>query len=249
MLALLVTAEVAAAQECLEPGQAFENLGKYPEYVRRVLADAYGKDVVLRVLMLPSFSPEEVVGIRRRNQEYEVFCIAPRTAVWNTYSIKQIESGEMRTFDVNGKEVPPEKNEELQNLKKNAPSDYRQIKTQRWSRPIPNSLVERIIRLWQQMLLDARSGEDKRMGVDGETYEFAMPLKDHRVLTAEVWSPEEGSRTGALVKVANALSEYAKSVLDTQEFNKTLRSAVSRVWPNQVMQPTASRRTVSLFDD
>jgi hypothetical protein len=249
ILALLVTAEVALAQEHLEPGQAFENLGKYPEFVRSVLADAYAKDVVLRVLLLPSFSPEEAAGIRKRNQEYDAFCIMPRTAVWNTYSIKQIESGEMRTFDVDGKKVPPEKNEELRDLKKRAPSDYRQIKTQRWVRPISVSLVERIIRLWQQMLLDARSGDDKRVGVDGETYEFAMPLSGRGVLTAEVWSPQEGSRTDALVRVANALSEYAKGGVDTQELSKRLRSVESRIWPNQAIQPTAGRRTASLFDD
>ena len=247
LIVLLATAASVTAQDHLEPGEAFANLGKYPEYVRRVLAGGYSKDVVLRVLLLPSFSPEEVAGIRKRNQEYDAFCITPRTAVWDTYTIKEKESGEIRVFDVNGKRVTPQKNKDLLDLKKRAPSDYQHIKIQRWSTPIPASVAERVIRLWRQMLLDARPGADERVGVDGETYEFAMPLNGRSVLTAEVWSPEKGTRTEALVMVAHALSQFARGSMDTQELIKRLKSLESRIRSNQAMQRTAGRSAFTLL--
>jgi hypothetical protein len=69
--------------------------------LRKVFKRIYGKDVVLSVLCVPSFVPEEAAGILKTSQGYEAFALTPSSSTWSTEYHRFIKEA-----DAHGKEIP-----------------------------------------------------------------------------------------------------------------------------------------------
>jgi hypothetical protein len=220
-IALASAVTTAGAQEYLTPEDDPFTQDKYHAKIREVFADVLHHDIVVQVLFVPSFQPEEIAGIRRTEKGFEAFASKPSVHIWTTFNIQQIESGEQKWSDASGKVIPPEKNPSLPEMKKRAPSDYRKIRVHTDARPISDSLTERIRIIWQDMLANARKPTDRDYGLDGEDYHFSAPLRDRGTVNATVWSPN-GGKTLALVALGNALAEYARGQADEAALVKRL---------------------------
>jgi hypothetical protein len=223
----------AVAQDHLRP-DANPPPDEYYAKIREVFADVLRSDIVVQVLLVPSFQPEEVAGIRRSKKGFEAFAAKPSAHIWTTFNIQEIESGKQRWSDEHGEPIPPEKNTSLPDMKKHAPSDYQQIRVHTDARLISDALTERIRDVWRAMLLDAREPTKDEDGLDGEDYHFSMPLPDKGNVSASIWSPRDG-RTLALVSFVDALAKYARGKSDEATLIKLLEP-LERKRPNQAMQ-------------
>jgi hypothetical protein len=203
----------AVAQDYLTPEPDSLSQDEYYTKIREVFADVLHRDIVVQVLLVPSFQPEEIAGIRRIDKGFEAFTSKPSSHIWTTFNIQEIESGKQRWMDEHGNPIPPKKNPSLPDMKKHAPSDYRQIHVHTDARLISDALTERIRSIWQDMLVNARQPTDRNLGVDGEDYHFSMPLRGRGTVSATVWSPS-GGKTLALVSLGEALAEYARGRTD-----------------------------------
>lgn len=154
-------ARTALAQDHLTPDPT-PPPEQYFAKIREVFADVLRNDIIVQELVVPSFQPEEIVGIRRSDKGFEAFASKPSSHVWLTF-----------------------------NGEKGAP-DYRQIHVQTEARAISDALTERIRNIWRSMLLDARAPTEALDGLDGEDYYFSMPHADKPYVSATVWSPEKG---------------------------------------------------------
>ena len=222
-LALVPAFAIAAAQDHLTPeGDPFAE-DEYHAKIREVFGDVLRRDIVVEVLFVPSFQPEQIAGIRRSEKGFEAFASKPSAHIWTTFNIQEIESGKQRWTDVDGKPIPPEKNPSLPDMKKHAPSDYRQIRVHTDAHPVSDTLTERIRKVWQEMLANARKPTDDDLGLDGETYHFSMPARDRRAQSGTVWSPSDG-KTLALVSLAETLAEYARGRADEIALIKKLET-------------------------
>ena len=170
-LALTLFASNAVAQDHLAPEDDPFAQDEYHAKIREVFADVLHHDILVQVLLVPSFQPEEIAGIRRSEKGFEAFASKPSAQIWTTFNIQEIESGKQRWMDEHDKPIPPEKNPSLTDMKKRAPSDYRQIHVHTHTRPISDALTERIRSIWQDMLVNARKPTDPNLGVDGEDAE------------------------------------------------------------------------------
>lgn len=219
-----VLARSGAAEDHLvpEPG-IFGQLDEYELKVRQVFAGAYDPDVLLRVVIIASFRPEEVAGIRKTDKGYEAFAMKPSSTVWNMELVRLYENGQMTTFDRGGQRLPLAKDESFQKLKKETPADVHQITTTTESAPLALALAERIERIWQRMLLDARHVKKPSLGTDGAAYHFSMWIKYHGIVSASVWSPDEHTRMGALVNLSYELADYARDKSDAQKLANLLK--------------------------
>jgi hypothetical protein len=203
----------AAAQDRLTPeGDPFAQ-DEYHAKIREVFADVLRHDIVVQVLLVPSFQPEEVAGIRRGDKGFEAFASKPSAHIWTTFNINEIESGKQRWMDEHNNPIPPERNPSLPDMKKRAPSDYREIRVHTDTRTISDPLVERIRNVWQEMIANARKPTDRDIRTDGEDYHFSVPSRDRAVVSATVWSPSDG-KTLALVSLGEALADYARGRID-----------------------------------
>jgi hypothetical protein len=236
----------AVAQEYLTPEKdILAGPNQYYVKIRGVFAEPLHHDIVLRLLFLPSFQLQELIGIRKTKDGFEAFASKPSSQIWTTYNIWQAGTGQMTYEDGYGNVIPPAKNPQVKEMKQHAPSDFRQIRVQTDARPIAAALTQRIERVWQQMVVEARKAGDGRLPlVDGDDYHFSYRTGDHRIDHATVWSPEKG-KTLALVQLALGLADYARGRIDDARVSRLVRRVEAANWPNQAMQPTAGRRTAA----
>jgi len=91
LLLLALALRPVCGQEHLEPWPKSLSSDQYYAKIREILADAYRGEVVLRIVIAPSFQPKEIAGIRHTaNKGYEVFDVKPTTMIWNTLSPTRI---------------------------------------------------------------------------------------------------------------------------------------------------------------
>ncbi len=63
----------------------------YYHNVAYVLREAYNKNVVFRMVGLPSFRPEYAVGIKKLNNQFYAFRVSPTLQVWG-YTASELEA-------------------------------------------------------------------------------------------------------------------------------------------------------------
>ncbi|HLD66555.1 MAG TPA: hypothetical protein VJA19_10955 [Pseudomonas sp.] len=66
-LAFLTAGNVIASDHLTPSVDAVVGDGSYRGKLHHLFREAYGRDVLVQVLALPSFSPEFVVGVRKRH--------------------------------------------------------------------------------------------------------------------------------------------------------------------------------------
>jgi hypothetical protein len=211
------------AQEHLvpEPGLLAE-CDEYDFKVREVFAAVYAEDVICRVVILASFVPEQVVGVRKTESGQEVFSMTPSTAIWDTEVVRMHEAGQIQSFNKDGKKLTLEEDESSQSLKKRTPADFRKITTEVKAIAIDKALAHRIAAIWERMLLATRYPKEHRQGLDGASYHFSMFCAGRGVISGQVWSPANKTKTSTLVDLADALSQYALGRTDAEALKQTL---------------------------
>ena len=109
---------------------------KYDRAVRHVLARGWRKDVVVRMVNIPPFRPESVVGIARTSTGYKTFEVTASKHIWSELGF--------------GSSDP-----------KRRKADYRSINPILHERSISEALSARIAALWRRVLTDSRNyGKD-----------------------------------------------------------------------------------------
>src|ERR1700683_4205621 len=103
----LLALPVYAAEDHLSPEDSLiggtEYLSAYDEQIRNTLKDAYVPKVIVRMVGLPSFSADYVIGlgskaVAGRRPPYEVFTPTPSTQMWTYQNIGMLKSGQMRVL-------------------------------------------------------------------------------------------------------------------------------------------------------
>src|SRR3954463_15845731 len=82
-LTLGCIATVTAAKERDDFREGDDRDDTYQQAIRRVLAQGFRNDVVVRVLTLGAFGGEDIVGIRRTNSGYRAFTVEPSSHIWD----------------------------------------------------------------------------------------------------------------------------------------------------------------------
>jgi len=211
-LPILILSAIAHASDHLEPEDSPFSEVYFPEYMGLVLEylDAgYDENIKVRLIAMPSFSPEYTVGIKRADKKYSIFYEAPVIQLWEYQMLIQMDEREVLARDSQGDTV---KDAELEELRKKLPKNPMNIPRKQCEREIPRVLAKEIQFIWQEMLYDTRYNREGGYGRDGVNYHFSAPV-DGRVLAGKIWSPEQNHRTGKLVEVSDLMMEYC---LDTQ---------------------------------
>ena len=140
---VIVLATAAFAQDHLtpEPGP-LADAGEVREYygkVREVFAEVFRSDLLLQVVFFRAPEPEEMAGIRKTESGFEAFASKPSSYIWETYSIFSAER------QTHGQPLQPDS--PLAEMKRQFPSDFRQITVHTDSRVISAPSTERIRRV------------------------------------------------------------------------------------------------------
>jgi hypothetical protein len=216
--------QAAGAQSLLRLQSAEDKRDKYNFDLRAVFKRIYGKDVVLSVLCVPSFVPEEAGGILKTSRGYQAFALVPSASTWET-EYWQFS----KEVDARGRVIPHPREE---NLKKGLPLSYHGIKVRLAARPLPSELAEGIRQLWQAKLREAlhpppaklaESSTERVVVTDGVNYYYSMPLDSHGLVTAEGQPATENTPVWLMGELSEKLMGYAKGKESGDDLRKALR--------------------------
>lgn len=213
VLALLAAPVFAQtrAEDHLEPedsilgGDAYT--AGYESLVRHKLEQAYGFDVVARMVALPSFAPEYAVALASKTPNgkaapYRIFVLTPAASLWTYVSIAMLKNGGVKVL---GDDSQRAQKEEIARLESSVPRDPEDMKVKSCEADIGDALGNHIIELWRKMLLRTHYSVRNMNGLDGATYHFGITAPGTGLLAGKVWSPEPGTATGGLVQLADTM--------------------------------------------
>ena len=223
ILAALLLASPAAAQprwqreDHLEPeastigGTAV--LEGYDRTVREILHDAYDMRVEVRMVALPSFSPEYAVGLRSSKTygwgaPYRLFALSPKAQIWTYNSIAMLKSGmeKVGTWRNDNRANQQDlQKREIARLEASVPANPRDLKVDGCDIPLSEVLGDRIVEVWRKMVLATHYSAKYDTILDGEFYHFAMVSPKAGLISGQTHSPYRDSATGTLVALADTM--------------------------------------------
>lgn len=219
-----------SAQEYLVPERhIFGVPDQYQQKIRQLFEEGFSPEVRAKVLILESFTTESLIGIRKTSHGMEVFHLRTGSSVGDTELLKMYEAGRITLLDRNGNQTPGIETKEYQDLKSRTPSDFREIPIESRTRNIDQETADRILGVWKTMLLQTRYPPKGRFGKDGTTYYFSMLDSVSGLLTGEIWSPSDTSRTGRLVHLANSLRRYVHQELSESDLRAIVKTTRLRL--------------------
>lgn len=230
-LSLLSPIAEASAQEHLVPvPDSFSVTSiEYHQKIRQLFEEGFRQDVVLRVLILESFSTESLVGIRKTSDGFEAFCLRAKTSIGDTEILKVYKKGQIFSLDREGNRTPGVETKEYQELKARTPADFRDISVQKSDKRLPKQTLDQIADIWRGMLRETRYPEKHRGGKDGTDFYFAMRDSSGVFMSGMVWSPNQTTRTDQLVQLAEMLREYVESKKTEAQLNAMIKTTHLRL--------------------
>jgi hypothetical protein len=197
-IALAATAHAAQLRDYLR--RDVDDDDRYHVAIRRILSQGWRKDVVLRTLVIPPFSGEIVVGIRRNGAGYRTFVIEPRSHIWL--------------------EASPE----------NKHPNYSKIRAKYMERLLRADIADRCIKLWYHVLNDARNyRKEQGLFIDTTQVYFFVRLPPHEALSAWTHEWTEKARAGELLDISNALTAYIDGKMTEAKFLRELGRAEKKL--------------------
>lgn len=222
-------AETSAQEHLVPVPDSFGVPNEYHEKIRTLFQQGFQQDVVLRVLILESFSTESLVGIRRTPEGFEAFSLRAETSIGDTELLKEYEKGRIFLLDRDGNRTPGIETKQYRDLKSRTPADFRDIGVERSQRRLPRQTFDQIVDIWRTMLRETRYPQKYREGKDGTDFYFAMRDSNGVSMSGKVWSPNHSTKTEQLVQLAEELRGYAKSQRSEDQLNAMVRTTLSRL--------------------
>jgi hypothetical protein len=201
--AAIVCAVPVLAEDHLEPERSVLGgdtwLQGYDDIVVGVLKDAYSREVVARMVVLPSSQPEYAVGVSKTGDRYAIFVVGATIPLSNYEALSNMENAR----DEKGNPVRDDKS--IAELRKMLPTDWHDVKVNRCAVAIDAPLGERLVDVWGKMLMQTRypePEENETVRIDGVDFHFYSYGK-----AGQTWSPT-GRKAGTFVDVGNAMAAY-----------------------------------------
>jgi hypothetical protein len=193
---------------------------QYHLAIRRVMSQGWRKDVVLRTLLIPAFSKEVAVGIRRDNPGYRTFAIEPTSQIWL--------------------DVSPE----------NKDPNYSRVRSTCFERPLRSDIAESCVKLWYKVLSNRDNyRQDEGIIVDATQAYFFVQLAAHKPISAWMRQWDENAQGRVLLDTSARLIDYIDGKLTEAKLIHMLQLAEGRIdWhhrgshesSNQKMELTTS---------
>lgn len=184
----------------------------YYDLISHVLSDGFDRDVEVRAVVLPSFSPEYLVGIRGaspgQSTNYHVFYLRPKIQLWSYQSLQSMENGlaAMKSEGAGEKEIKAQ-TEYIARMKAYLPTKAENTPLERCEKPMDTTLAERVKKVWVGALREAHYPLHDATGLDGVSFHFSA-WDEYQPLAGQTWSPDETSKPGMLAELAETLVRF-----------------------------------------
>ena len=217
---------------------------RYDELIVDVLADGYARDVTLRAVVLPSFSPEYLVGLRNANirggADHRVFYLRPTIQLWGYETLRWLPAGSIDfSQDGNPKDDATKlQTDAIERWGARLPANPKDVPLTRCEKPLDAAVAQKVSAVWIGVLLETRYSPAETLGLDGVTYHFSAVHQDilagrilspPHFLAGETWSPPSDSKPGQLAELAETLVRYCDSKAEATELERLAETLAKRL--------------------
>jgi len=173
--------------------------------VNAVLRDAFRREVVLRVIVSPSFLKDYAVGLAERSGAFFIFTLVPDIQLNrhpDAYTVDLSDPDEMEMNAVPGEPL-------VSRMAAILTPALRESGVTRYEIEITPELAGRLVDVWKAMLLRARYAPDyDHFGADGVFYRFSY--SGLPPMHAVTWAPDSGTSPAMLADIANLMRELCE---------------------------------------
>jgi hypothetical protein len=190
-LFLLLISAFSYGQEHLEPEVSVFSDDVLHDYHRMVVdgfEEAFERNVLARVIVIPTFFPEYAIALKEDSGTYRLFRLAPEESYWGVYYSSEYGSDRR---DANSHREP-------------------KIAVKSCEREITSDLASSILEVWEAMLLKTRHRKSEEIGLDGVTYHFAGRF-NFQLFSGQIWSPGPDTPPGKLVELAKTMNAWCEN--------------------------------------
>lgn len=219
---LIIFSSILHSNENLEPeNTTFSRVGikdYYPTLVK-LFDEAFKDDAKARMVTIPSFAPESVIFIKKKDDTYKIIRLEPKLSYWPVIS-KQLDS-KYRDYPSN---------------------NVNDIEITKCESNLEPKLAIESIKLWKKMLFRTRYSKHVIAGADGVSYHFSVPaqfhstekhlvnkLISHLSMAGRTWSPRKNSTTELLVSLANSLAAYCMKQKEVDSISNAIENLKKRL--------------------
>jgi hypothetical protein len=207
----------------------------YFNLITHVLSDGFDRDVEVRAVVLPSFSPEYLVGIRGaapgKPTNYHVFYLRPKVQLWGYQSLQSLENGltAIKSKGAGEKEIEAQA-EEIARLKAYLPAKAEDTPLERCEKPMDAKLAERVKKVWVGVLRETHYPLHDDMGLDGVSFYFSA-WDEYQPLSGQTWTPSETSKPGMLAELAETLVRFCDGRSPAESLERQADDLTKRLNP------------------
>jgi hypothetical protein len=183
----------------------------YENKARQLFSKGFDADVVFRMVCLPSFSPEWLVGVKKVDKKSVVFLLMGKEKIkshWinGHYVMLDTPKGKIRQWEEGRSEILG-------------------TPVIEYSAEIDPDTKKLLNDLWETMLLGTRYPKKYMVGFDGTNYHFSMFIWGRGDLSGKTWSPDKDTNPGRLAEIGELLADYAKAETEKRkDILKTIRT-------------------------
>jgi hypothetical protein len=206
--------KIVAQSDHLEPANSVFTIldfqFEYYSQVRNILFKDLEDNPEFRFLVMPSFSPENVlnIGLNHDTKKYFISYHIGDESIWYSKNKEKIKVSKRK------KEISQESVELIKELYKIAISKTKYIEKEYISKYIEKEYISKYI-------------EKEYIRLDGETYYFS--INDHGQKTGITWSPTEGTIMAELVLIGNELIKMTEEKESLVSINPELKSRIENL--------------------
>ncbi len=198
--------------------------GEYYFMISDVFKEAYGRDVLLRSVVLPSFRPEYVVFLKKQGNQYNLILLSPELKLYSYENLKDMKSGRSKVIEEDGAESLD--TEGIKLLESIYPEDYKDIKVLRKEILIEKELAHQMLKIWQDHLLKTKHTLENLGYIDGVSYHFSMTASGQdswpnigKDISGQTHSANDSESMNNLIGLVHRAAQYAQHGNDQTKSN------------------------------
>jgi hypothetical protein len=197
--------------------------------VRDQFGEALEPKVILRTIVLPSFSESYAVCVRKTESGHDVLLLVEPRIPLSAHTLAYIRSGAEQRDEYSfafPEQVAPGRTQARTSVEMKPDDEWEEeiepIPVVRYVQPLPRKTARKLHDIWKEMLLKARPPRDARLGADGTMYHYHARFRSRGAMNGQIWSPEEGSKTWDSNRLTETLADYARGKSDLEDLKKAI---------------------------
>ncbi len=227
MFFVVTSATKVRAQDHLVPEQSMLSdplHGDYYLMISDVFKEAYGSDVLLRSVVLPSFRPEYVVFLKKQGGQYNLILLSLELQLYSYENLKDMKSGRSKVIEEDGTERLDAEGIKL--LESIYPEDYKDVEILRKEILIEKEVADQMVRIWQDHLLNTKHTLENFGSIDGVSYHFSMRASGQdswsnfgQNISGQTHSANDSENMNNLIGLVHRVAQYAQHGNDQAKSN------------------------------